>query len=422
VSARSPASACGTTPRAGGAQITVVGIGADGWRGLTPAAQEAILAADEVFGSKRQLSLLPAHVPPRRAWPSPLAGALEELLARRHGRVCVLASGDPMLHGIGATLAARAAGGALRVIPHVSAFSLACARLGWAAAEVELVSAVARPPEVVARALAPRRRVIVYCTGADGAARIARVLRQRGCAASRFVVLEQLGGENERIVETTAGEFADQTLDPLHVVAIQCVADPGRELHARVPGLPDEAYESDGALTKWTIRAVTLASLAPGPQELLWDVGAGSGSVAIEWLRAESTARAIALERHPERLERARRNALALGVPGLEILAGEAPEALAGLPAPDAVFVGGGVSTPGVLEACWQALRPGGRIVANAVTLQGEAALTAACERHGGRLVRLEVSHAEPLGRYTAWRAQRPVVHWVCHKGMGARP
>jgi precorrin-6Y C5,15-methyltransferase (decarboxylating) len=190
------------------------------------------------------------------------------------------------------------------------------------------------------------------------------------------------------------------------------VPDPGASPHARVPGLPDDAYESDGALTKWTVRAVTLASLAPTPGALLWDVGAGSGSIGIEWLRAEPTARAIAVERRDDRRSRIARNALALGVPSLQVVDGEAPAVLAGLPVPDAVFVGGGVSTPGMLAACWTALRAGGRIVANAVTLEGEAALATAHAEHGGELVRLEVAHAAPIGGFTCWRPQMPVVQW----------
>jgi len=400
----------------GAARIVVVGIGADGWDGLTAGAREAILAADEVVGSSRQLELLPDGAPPRRPWPSPLAPAVDELVGRAGGTVCVLASGDPMLHGVGATLAARLDSSRLTVISHVSAFSLACARLGWPAAEVELVSTVGPPAEAVARALQPGRRIVVYATGRDGAARIARVLCARGGGASRFVVLEQLGGPGERILETTADAFGQRDVDPLHAVAIEYVPDPGGARHSRVPGLPDEAYESDGALTKWTVRAVTLAALAPMPGALLWDVGAGSGSIAIEWLRAEPTARAIAIESRADRLERVRCNALSLGTPQLETVHGRAPGVLASLAAPDAVFIGGGVTAAGLLDACWSALVPGGRIVANAVTLEGEAVLTAARAHHGGRLVRLEVAHAEPLGTFRGWCPQRPVVQWLGDK------
>jgi precorrin-6Y C5,15-methyltransferase (decarboxylating) len=312
------------------------------------------------------------------------------------------------------------ASGRLAVHPHPSAFALACARLEWPEAEVELVSAVGRPPEVIAAPLQPGRRLVAYATGTDGAARLARVLRDRGFGPSRFVVLEQLGGATERIVETTAQAWGDACADPLHAVAIECRGAPG---YGRTPGLPDDAYDSDGALTKWPVRAVTLAALRPGPRQLLWDVGAGSGSIAIEWLRAEPLARAVAIESRADRAARVAANALRLGVPGpsgadggrpsaLTVVTGAAPAALAGLDPPDAIFVGGGVSTPGLLAACWDALRPGGRLVANAVTLQGEQALHAARGAHGGTLIRLAVSHAEPLGGFEAWRAQIPVVQW----------
>lgn len=400
----------------GGARMFVVGIGAEGWEGLGPAARDAILAADEVVGSRRQLELLPVEAPPRRTWPAPMAPAIDELVERTDGTVCVLASGDPMLHGVGATLAARVAPSRLIVLPHVSAFSLACARLGWPAAEVELVSTVARPVEVVARALQPGRRIVAFVTGRDGASAVARVVSERGYGMSRVIVLERLGAADERVSAGTASELVQREWDPLHSVAIECVPDPGAPLKPRVPGLPDDAYESDGALTKWPVRAVALSALAPTPGALLWDVGAGSGSIAIEWLRAEPSARAIAVERRADRRERIVRNAHCLGVPWLEVIDGEAPAVLAELPAPDAVFIGGGVSAPGMVGACWRALHPGGRIAANAVTLEGEAALAAARAEHGGELLRLEVAHAAPIGGFTGWRPQMPVVQWSATK------
>jgi precorrin-6B C5,15-methyltransferase / cobalt-precorrin-6B C5,C15-methyltransferase len=393
--------------------IVVVGIGAGGWPGLGEAARAAVLGAELVIGSRRQLDLLPEGAPPARVWPSPLDPLIDELAQRRgDGRVCVLASGDPMLHGIGATLARRLGPERIEVIAAPSAFSLACARLGWPAAEVELVSAVARSPEVVARVLQPRRRVIAYATGEDGAAALAQVLCERGYGPSRFVVLEQLGGADERVSESTAHEWGTRRADPLHLVAIECVAAPDTPLHPLVPGLPDAAFENDGQLTKRYVRAPTLAALAPAPGALLWDVGAGSGSVSIEWLRAEPSARAIAIERREDRAERARRNAGSLGVPSLEVVIGDAPAVLEGLAQPDAVFIGGGLTAPGLLERCWAALGPGGRIVANAVTLEGEQVLAVARSAHGGELVRIEIGHAEPIGGFTGWRAQMPVVQW----------
>jgi precorrin-6B C5,15-methyltransferase / cobalt-precorrin-6B C5,C15-methyltransferase len=402
------------------APLVVVGIGADGWAGLADAARAAVLAAEEIVGSARQLALLPQTGAAQRPWPSPIDPLVEELVARTdagaRGAVCVLASGDPMLHGIGATLARRLPPERLLVHPHPSAFALACSRLGWPAAEVELVSAVARPPEVVARLLQPRRRLVVYVAGAGGAAALADVLRERGFGPSRFVVLEQLGGAAERIVEHTAAEWGEQAADALHCVAIECRADTDAALLPLVAGLPDDAYQNDGQLTKRHVRAVTLAALAPTPGALLWDVGAGSGSVAIEWLRAEASARAIAVERREERAARALANARLLGVPRLEVVLGSAPEALCELEGPDAVFIGGGLATVGVLERCWYSLRPGGRIAANAVTLEGERMLALARQRCGGELVRIEISHAEPLGSFETWRAQLPVVQWSARK------
>jgi precorrin-6B C5,15-methyltransferase / cobalt-precorrin-6B C5,C15-methyltransferase len=395
-------------------RIAVVGIGADGWAGLNDVARAAIAAADEVIGSKRQLDLLPPELTATRTlWPSPMDPLLDELATRTDHTTCVLASGDPMLHGIGATLARRLGEARLDVHPHPSAFALACARLGWPAADVELVSTVARPVESVARVLAPGRRIVVYATGVDAPAAVARVLRDRGYGPSRFVVLEQLGGPKEKLVDATAAAWRARWADPLHAIAIECRAVKGTPLTPRTPGLPDTAYGGDGQLTKRHVRAITLAALQPTPGQLLWDVGAASGSIAIEWLRAEPSARAIAIEARADRAKQATANALRLGVPELDVRTGEAPGALAGLPAPDAVFIGGGLTTPGLLEACHRALHPGGRLVANAVTLEGEQILITARKKHGGELTRIELAHAEPLGSFTGWRPQLPVVQWT---------
>ena len=395
--------------------LTVVGIGADGWAGLGEAARRALRGAPLVVGSQRQLDLLPAEASgTRRAWPQPLEPLVDELAAGLHRDAAVLASGDPMLHGVGATLVSKVGPERVRVLPHPSAFALACARMGWPAADVELVSAVARPSEVVVRALQPGRRIVAYVTGADGAARLARVLCDRGFGASAFTVLAQLDGPREERFDTTAREAVDLACDPLHVVAIAAVGGPARP---RTPGLTDDAFETDGQLTKRHVRAVTLAALGPLPGELLWDVGAGSGSIAIEWLRAEHTAGAVAIEPRADRAERIGRNALELGVPDLRVVCQRAPEGLRGLPTPDAIFIGGGVTAPGLLDACWAALRPGGRLVANTVTLEGEHAVAAARQEHGGALHRIDIAHAEPVGAFTGWRAQMTVVQWSVTKG-----
>lgn len=409
--------------------VTVVGIGADGWAGLGEPARTAVLRADLLVGGERHLALMPDAAAERRPWPSPLSELVDELVEMEGRAVCVLASGDPMLHGIGATLARRLEPGRLRVIPHASAHALVCARLGWPAAEVELVSAVARPAEVIAPALQPGRRLVVYVSDAGGAAEVARVGRERGYGPSRLVVLEELGGPGERIVHSTAQEWGDRAAAPLHAVALEVRAEAWAPLLGATPGLPDEAYEHDGQLTKRHFRAVTLAALVPVPGQLLWDVGAGSGSIGIEWLRAAPGARAIAIERDPERAGRVSRNALRLGVPALEVVTGEAPDALHGLPAPDAVFIGGGLTsagvpapdaalaggspaTSGLLDRCREALAPGGRLVANAVTVEGEALLARAHAQWGGSLTRLAVQHAAPLGGLTGWRPAMPVTQW----------
>jgi len=396
--------------------ITVVGIGADGWAGLGETGRAALRGAPRLVGSARQLELLPPEVTAlRRAWPSPMDALVEELAVDEED-ACVLASGDPLLHGIGATLVRRAGAEHVRILPHLSAFVLACARLRWPAADVELVSAVARAPEVIVPALQHGRRIVAYVTGADGAASVARVLCERGLGASRLVVLEQLGGPQEQIHDGTAESWGERLADPLHAVAVEVVATDAAQAHPRTPGLPDDVFGADGQLTKRHVRAITIAALAPLPGELLWDVGAGSGSIAIEWLRVERTARAVAIEARADRAERIAANALTLGVPHLEVTEGPAPDALAGLPAPDAVFVGGGITTPGLLTACWEALKPGGRLVANTVTLEGEQTVIAARADHGGTLTRIDIAHAEPVGGFTGWRAQMTVMQWSVTK------
>jgi precorrin-6Y C5,15-methyltransferase (decarboxylating) len=397
--------------------LAVVGIGADGWAGLGEPARDALRAADVIVGSERQLALLEDTDARRQPWPSPIDPLVDELVAGPAQPTGVLASGDPMLFGIGATLARRLGPDRLHVYPHPSAFAVACARLGWPEAEVALVSAVGRPAEVVARLLQPGRRLIAYVAGVAGAATVARIARERGFGAGRLVVLEQLGGDGERVHDTTPEAWGDREADPLHAVALDCGPAPDAPLLPLTPGLPDDAYESDGQLTKRGVRAIALAALGPAPGQLLWDVGAGSGSIGIEWLRAEDTARAIAIEARADRAERAAANASRLGVPRLEVRQGHAPSAFEGLEAPDAIFVGGGVTEPGMIERCWEALRPGGRIVANAVTLEGQAVLTEARAAHGGQLTRIGLEHAEPVGGFTAWRAQLPVVQWSARRG-----
>ena len=392
-------------------RVAVVGIGADGWAGLAEPGRAAVRAADVLLGGPRQLDLVAGHTRAQpRPWPSPMVPAVPGLLAELAGRrVCVLASGDPMVHGIGATLARLLGPDRLDVVPHPSSVALACARLGWPQDGVEVVSAVARPLERVRRFLAPGARLLVLSEDAATPAALAALLVDAGHGASEMTVLAQLGGPAETRTDGTADGWAHPPGDPLNVVAVACAGPSGL---GETPGLPDSAYDHDGQLTKREVRAVTLAHLAPRPGELLWDVGAGSGSVGIEWLRAHRSCRAVAVERDPARAARISANAAALGVPHLRVVLGPAPDALAGLPEPDAVFVGGGVTNPGVLDACRAALRPGGRLVANAVTVQAEAVLADGHGRLGGELTRIAVARAAPVGGFTGWRPAMPVTIW----------
>jgi precorrin-6Y C5,15-methyltransferase (decarboxylating) len=392
------------------ATITVIGIGADGWDGLSLTAQLEVSGAEVIIGSARQLSLLPASDATLVTWPSPLLPAVEPLLAEHAGRrVCVLASGDPMLFGIGGTLVRLLGPSSVRVVPHPSSVSLACARLGWPVEDVEVVSLVGRPVESLF--VQPDRRVLVLSAGAETPGRVAELLASRGFGPTPMTVLEDLGGPEEKRHDGAAANWQART-GALNVIALDCRLAPGVSPLGRTPGLPDDAYDHDGQLTKREVRAVTLAALAPLPGQLLWDVGAGSGSVAIEWLRTHPGCRAVAVESRAERADRITRNAAALGVPGLTVVHGRAPDALAGLPGPDAVFIGGGVSVDGLVSACWGALREGGRLVANAVTLESEAVLTRWQASVGGVLTRIEVSRAAPVGGFTGWKPMMPVTQW----------
>ncbi|GAA4978246.1 bifunctional cobalt-precorrin-7 (C(5))-methyltransferase/cobalt-precorrin-6B (C(15))-methyltransferase [Actinoplanes utahensis] len=393
------------------AVVTVAGIGAGGWPDLSGTAQRALTGADVILGSSRQLDLLPETVAARRVpWPSPLVPALPGLLEAERGRqVCVLASGDPMFHGIGATLVRLLGAGAVRVLPHPSSVSLAAARLGWDLAGTDVVSLVTAPVETLNRLINPGRRILVLSAGAHTPAAVAARLVDRGYGAATMTVLEQLGGPGERILTGTADGWVLPDGDPLNVVAIACGDGPATGV---VPGLPDTSYAGDGQLTKREIRAVTLAALAPAPGELLWDVGGGSGSIGIEWMRAHPACRAITIESSAERAAVITANAAALGVPGLRVIHGRAPAALDGLPQPDTIFIGGGLTRDGVLDRCLAALRPGGRLVANAVTVESEAVLAAAYARLGGELTRLTVQRGAPVGGFTGWRSAMPVTIW----------
>ncbi len=365
-----------------------------------------------VFGGARHLALArPLIAGEARAWPTPFDAALAAVTALRGRRVCVLASGDPFQHGVGATLARRVAPAEMTVVPAASAFGLAAARLGWALQEVETISLHGRPEALIRPLLHPGTRILALTSDGAAPARIARRLAAAGFGASRLHVLEAMGGAEERRRTVPAADFGDSACAALNVLAVEVAAGQGAAV-VPLAGLGDELFEHDGQITKREIRAVTLAALAPRRGELLWDVGAGSGSVAIEWMLRHPSLRAVAVEARADRAARIRRNAEALGVPGLDVHEGAAPAALAGLPAPDAIFVGGGGSDAGVLDAAIAALPAGGRLVANAVTLAMQGLLAETAGRLGGELVSLALARAAPLGTMTGWRPAMPVVQW----------
>ncbi|MCG5433394.1 precorrin-6y C5,15-methyltransferase (decarboxylating) subunit CbiE [Mycobacterium sp. MYCO198283] len=390
--------------------IVVVGIGADGLAGLTPTARRELGRATEIVGAPRQLALLDDTVTARRReLPSPLLPALRDLLDSAEADVHVLASGDPMLHGIGATVMRLFGAERVDVLPHVSSVTLACARLGWPVADTEVISLV-----TAASHTAVRRggRAVVLSRDGDTPAALAGLLVETGRGDSAFTVLEQLGGPAERRRTATAAAWAADPpadVDPLHVIAVDYRPD-DRVLQAR----PDDWFASDGQLTKQSMRAVTLAALAPRPGELLWDVGAGAGSIAIEWCLSGGGCRAVTFERDAVRAQRIVSNVRRFGV--AVDTRGAAPDCFADAPAPSAVFLGGGLTRPGLLDACWDRLPVGGRLVANAVTAESEAVTIRGFTERGGELRRYQHYRGEPVGAFTGWRPAMPVTQWTVTK------
>ena len=389
--------------------LSILGFGEDGLAGLTPAARALFDRAEVLIGGTRQLAMVPEDGRERLSWPSPLTALVEEIGRRRGQRICVLATGDPLHYGIAVTLARHVPPEEMTIVPAASAFSLACARLGWSRAEVETLTLHGRPLELLHPALQPGAKILLLSHDGATPGRVAELLRARGYGRSRLTVLEHMGGVHEGRREATAEAWDRNAVADFNTLAVDCVAGPETALLPRIPGLPDAAFRHDGQITKREVRALTLAALAPVPGQLLWDVGAGAGSVAVEWMRHHPRCRALAVERNRDRIAFIADNASALGTPGLEIVEGAAPEALEGLEAPDAVFVGGGLRASGNFEACWTALKPGGRLVANAVSVTGEAALAHWHGELGGELSRIAVARAEALGAVSGWRPLMPV-------------
>jgi precorrin-6B C5,15-methyltransferase / cobalt-precorrin-6B C5,C15-methyltransferase len=396
--------------------LAIIGIGEDGAAGLSAAARALLRNAELMVGGARHLALVPQGAETRLIWDTPFAATIARLAEWRGRRVVVLASGDPMCYGVGVTLARHFARAEMTIVPQPGAFSLAAARLAWPLAECETVTVHGRPLAQLALYLAPGQRVLLLSEDGDTPARIAALLRDTGWGPSELTVFEHMGGPRESIVAETADFWGERRCADLNTVALLCRPGPGARPLSRAAGLPDEVFVNDGQLTKREIRAATIAALMPLSGQRLWDVGAGCGAIAIEWLRATRRGQAIAIERASEHCAFIARNAIALGVPDLRIVAGEAPAALADLPHPDAVFLGGGIGDGDLLETLWHVLAPGGRLVANAVTVGGEAHLLAWQSRHGGALTRLAISHAAPIGPHLGWRPLMPVTQLAAVK------
>lgn len=396
--------------------LTIIGVGDDGLNALPESSQALLRHANLIVAPDRLLKTSDYSQAEVHFWSAGFVQILELIQERRDTPVCLIATGDPMHFGIGATLSRHFGADEMLVLPSLSAFSLAAARLGWALQDVDCISVHGRSAAKIAVSLAPRRRILALTAGAVTVREVAEILAANGYCSSRIIVLEHMGGSQERCVDLSVDEAKDYHGSDFNTLAIECVADAECRVLPTVAGLPDDAFQHDGQLTKREVRAATQAALAPYPHAVLWDVGAGCGSIAIEWMRSAKGARAFAIEDKEARRAMMSANAQTLGVPELKIIAGRAPEGLAGLPEPDAVFIGGGVSEPNVFETCFEALKLGGRLVANVVTVEGEARLIELCQAWGGQLSRIAVSRAEPVGKFLAFKPMMPVTMLVLTK------
>ncbi len=390
--------------------LHIVGIGEDGLDGLTPATRAVVEAAEIIVGGDRHHDLSGAVNATRVAWPSPFDALIDQLLEFKGKRVVVLATGDPLWFSVGARIGRAIDSTQIVYHPQLSAFQLASARMGWSLADVETLTVHGRPVEQMVAFIQPDQKLIILTTGAETPEKIAKFLSDRGFGNSKMTVLAAMGGENEQRFDGVADTW-NHSVPAFNTLAIDCIAAPNAALLPRVPGLDDSLFQSDGTMTKQEVRAATLAKLMPMRGALLWDIGTGSGSVAIEWMRAARYARAVGIEPRADRRAMAAANALALGAPKLELIDGETPAALGGLDAPDAIFIGGGLSEE-TFEIAWDKLRPLGRLVANAVTLESEAMLIDLHRKHGGQLAKISVQRAEPVGKLTGWRPFMAVTQW----------
>lgn len=390
--------------------LSIIGVGDDGLDYLSKQAREALEQATLIIGGDRHLAMLPED--DKRAtmsWPSPLMKLVEDVLDRRGEKTCILATGDPMHYGIGVTFAKQLPAEEIEIFAAPSAFSLAAARMAWDLTQTTCMTLHGRPLELLTAHLTPDAKIFTLSDNGETPAKVAAILINAGFGDSEITVLEHMGGLQENRISSSAKDWNEDPCQDLNTIAIHCKAGTDANPLSTAPGLPDDAFEHDGQLTKKEIRSATLSALAPLPGQLLWDVGAGCGSIGIEWMRLNQRNKAIAIESHEKRLNFIENNRKALGVPGLQIVAERAPDGLADLPEPDAIFIGGGLTNDWVLEACWQKLKPGGILIANTVTVEGETMAFKLSEKHTGQLTRLNFARAEKIGGFTSWKPYRQV-------------
>jgi precorrin-6B C5,15-methyltransferase / cobalt-precorrin-6B C5,C15-methyltransferase len=400
--------------------LTIIGIGEDGYEGLGAAARLSLQQAKTIVGSKRTLAMLPNSgtpgPPSHEEWPQPFSAVVDQMKRLQGSTTAILATGDPMNYGVARKLFEFIPKSEVTIIPHLSAFTLAAARMGWSLPDCDCFTIHGRPAANVEPFIQPEARLLILTQDETSPAEVCRRLITRGFESSEITVLENLGGATEKTTTFKANALPDQNWSPLNTLAVHCIASPNAKIWSRLAGLPDQAFAHDGQLTKREVRAATLAALAPASDQLLWDVGAGAGSIAIEWMRSTRGCEAIAIEHDETRCAMIATNMDQLGTPRLKLVKGKAPAALSDLPAPHAIFIGGGIDDEGVFETCWQHLRPFGNLVANTVTLEGERQLITLQEKHGGELVRMDVSTLTHVGDLRALRPRMSVLQWRVRK------
>ena len=397
------------------AWLDIIGIGEDGVDGLRPPARMRLEQAEIIIGGDRHHALAPNITAERLNWPSPFDAMIDVIMSHRGKKLVILVTGDPLWYSVGARISRAIDPAHIRFHPQLSAFQLAAARMGWSLADCETLTVHGRADSQIVPHIAPGVRLLVLTQNADSPKALSQILCEEGYGQSRMTVLAAMDGPSEARFDGTAHDWA-HTVPDFHTLAIECVAGPTAHLLSTVGGLADDSFINDGQLTKRDVRAATLSKLAPYPDAVLWDIGAGCGSISVEWMRASRGAMACAIERDAGRLDMIRQNARSLGTEKITLVEGSAPEGLAELPQADAIFVGGGLTDEGVFDAAWAGLREGGRLVANAVTLESEAALIELHRIHGGELTRITVQHAAPIGDFRGWKPAMPVTQWLVTK------